>query len=193
MLTRNQIIHIYSTAREAGISHDDAKAELCAVYDVTSSRELTYNQYREYIRHLEALKSEQSQAARQAAPQASPEGKPAAGYYSSHAQLYEFVQGAREFKRLWELTSDQDVACLAFLLDKFRLYRVRDKRLSHHQVHTLVDKIAQFPLNVFRRSYQVYVDGKTAKPEEYFIGIMAHVCRDARREQDAFTGDLALT
>lgn len=189
MLTRNQIIHLYSTGREAGMTHDEIKQELAACYGVTTSRDLSVAQYREYVTHLQQQKIEQ--APRRAV---TTDGKPAQGYLTSYAMLQEYVAGALQFGRLWpgQVTSE-DAECLAFLLDKFRLYRVRDKRLSRHQVDAMVTKIAQFPLAVFRRSYVAYVDKHQGKPEEYFIGIMAHQCRDERRQQDAFTRDLALT
>ena len=186
MLTRNQIIHLYTTGREAGMDHNQVKAELSAIYGVSTSKDLTYDQYREYARHLSQLRPPKAGAQR--------EGKAKAGYCASHPQLAEFVAALHRFNPLWPgQATAQDLECLVFVLDKFRNYRVRDRRLSHRQVRELVAKIAQFPLWVFRKAYGVYVAGATAKPEEYFIGIMAHTCRDARREADAFTHDLALT
>jgi hypothetical protein len=190
MPTGRQIGRLYSLGHALGMDHDTVKQELQVLYGLSSSKDLSPIQYEEYTTHLQR----QINAAatdRQLPPD---EAEPRYGMYASAAHLAEFANSVQTFGRAWAgQMADEDVVLLSILLDKFRLYRVRDRKLSQKQVDDFVDAAAKFPLWVFRAAGEIYLGHYTHKPEKYFLGIMKNVIRDRQREAAARQGDLALT
>lgn len=190
MPTGRQIGRLYALGHAAGMDHATVKDELSALYQVSSSKDLTALQYEQYTTHLQ--RQVDAQAHGRSLPPA--DAQPRYGMFASAAHLSEFANSVRTFGRAWPgQMTDDDVTLLSILLDKFRLYRTRDRKLSQKQLDDFIDAAAKFPLWVFRAAGEIYLAHYTHKPEKYFLGIMKNVLRDRQREAAARQGDLALT
>lgn len=178
-LTRGQIINLYTTGREAGISKDDVKSEFCALYGVTTSKDLLPHQYREYLLHLQTLCADH----RLAPASGFPEGKPALGYFHNAASLREYVSHAGEFGRLWPGQSAEasDGELLVRVMDLCRNYRGRWARLSQKQLDWIIDRVNSYPLWAFRIAADCMLRQHPDRNERYFVGIMEHQVNDAAR------------
>lgn len=189
MPTARQIGRLYALASRCGYNHDQVIAALQSLYGVGSSKGLSPLQYESFTAELTREVGAQAQG--RGLPEA--DAQPRYGMFASAAHLTEFATSVRTFGRAWggQMT-DEDVTLLAILLDKFRLYRTRDRRVSQKQLDDFIDTAGQFPLWVFRAAGEIYLGHYTNKPEKYFIGILKNVVRDQQREAAARQGDLAL-
>lgn len=190
MPTHRQIARLYALASRCGYNHVQVKTALDSLYGVSSSKDLTPVQYEQFTADLDRELRAQAHGRDLLAEEAVPR----AGMFASAAHLVEFADSVRTFGRAWPAQmTEEDVTLLAILLDKFRLYRVRDRKLSQKQVDEFIDAAGKFPLWVFRAAGDIYLAHYTHKPEKYFLGIMKNVVRDRQREAAARQGDLALT
>jgi hypothetical protein len=170
MPTDRQIARLYALGNHAGLTHAAVKAELFQLYGVDSSKALAAWQYEAYCTDLQRRQ------------------KPAAGpvkdnAFSAPADMLEIAASARQFGRLWPgKMTDDDVTLLAHLLNDWRLYRSRDRRLSQRQIDALLIKLSAVPLAVFRRAAAIWLERYRARNEKYFFGICQHVQADADRE-----------
>jgi hypothetical protein len=187
--TARQIGRLYNLARLCALDHDATKALLQEQYQVASSKDLTMYQYEAFTAELQRH-ADTIARGRQLPPAAA---HPRDGMYASAEHLREFAQGVKDFRRAWadDLTDD-DVTVLAVILDKFRLYRSRDRKLSQAQLDEFLTSAGKFQLWVFRRACEIYLSSYTTKPERYFLGIMKNVVRDRNRELAAAQRDLLL-
>ena len=169
MPSRRQINRFWSLARNAGLDHAAVHSELDRLYGLSSSRDLTPSQYEEYTLSL----------LRRGRPE---EGLYREGAYSDAESLASYAETAVRFGRLWrDLDStDDDLQLLILLLNDFRLYRARDRRLSQKQVDAIVERLDRVPLPVFRRAAAVWIEGHRTKNERYFFGICQHIGADVR-------------
>lgn len=190
MPTPRQISRLYALASRCGYNHVQVKTALHSLYGVSSSKDLTAMQYEQFTADLE--RELHAAAIGRDLPPA--EAEPRYGMFASAAHLAEFANSVHTFGRAWAgQMTDDDVTLLSILLDKFRLYRTRDRKLSQKQVDDFIDAAGKFPLWVFRAAGEIYLSHYTHKPERYFLGIMKNVVRDRQREAAARQGDLALT
>ena len=169
MPTDRQIARLYALGNHAGLNHAAVKAELFERYGVDSSKDLLPWQYEAYCTDLQ----------RRQRPEAGPVKDNA---YSAPADMLEIAASARQFGRLWAHMNEDDVTLLAHLLNDWRLYRSRDRRLSQRQIDKLLDKLAAVPLPVFRRAATIWLERYRARNEKYFFGICQHVQADLARE-----------
>lgn len=183
MPTSRQIARLYSLARNCALSHADVIAELQALYQVDSTKRLSAVQYEQYTTHLVRY-SETLCAGHGLPPQAA---APRPGMFASYGHLSEFADSVRTFGRLWpgQMTED-DALVLSLLLDKFRLYRTRDRKLSQRQLDQFVAKVGRFPVAVFRAAGAEYLAKHTRQPEAYFLGI----CKGMLRDQSALAAQI---
>lgn len=189
MPTSRQIGRLYSLGRALGLDHDATRALLTERYHVASSKNLSTYQYEEFTRDLQR----QVHAAAVGRGLAPEDAQPRFGSYSSFDQLAAYAESVLTTGRAWpgQMTLT-DAELLALLLDKFRLYRSRDRRLSQKQLDDFVADAGRYQPWVFRSAAEIYLGGHTDKPEKYFLGICQHVVADRNRELAAQQRDLQL-
>ncbi len=169
MPTDRQIARLYALGNHAGLNHAAVIAELADRYGVDSSKDLQPWQYEAYCTDLQ----------RRQRPAAGPVKDSA---YAAPDDMYQVAVAAKTFGRLWQHMTDDDVTLLAHLLNDWRLYRSRDRRLSQRQIDALLVKLAAVPLPVFRRAATVWLERYRNRNEKYFFGICQHVQADLARE-----------
>lgn len=199
MPTPRQIGRLYALAARCGLNHEQALGELNERYAVTSSRQLRDHQYEEYTAGLTRRASSQPARAPQAPPPSSPGAAGAvpafrAGAYSSADQLLDFANAVRHFGRLWPgRMTPEDSVLLAHLLNDWRLYRIRDRKLSQRQLDNLVDRLRPLDPATFRAAGVIWLEHyRTGKNEKYFFGICQHLEADRASHQAAQQGRLQL-
>jgi hypothetical protein len=84
---------------------------------------------------------------------------------------------------LWPGMTADDVMLLQNLVDALRQCPRRGtfKRITMAQATRWVTKAATYPLPIFRRATQVFLDGYRHKDESYYFGILDGVTRDFQR------------
>lgn len=167
MPTDRQIARLYALATKAGLSHADTRAELQERYGVASSKDLLPHQYEQVCTDLQ----------RRLRPT---EGQPRDGAYAAPDHLVEYARGLQQFGTIWRgRMTDDDVRLMTILLNDFRLYRTRDRRMSQRQLDQFIRSLARFDITIFRRASEVWLTHyRTGKNERYFLGICLHIQRD---------------